>query len=146
MVSLSQEYSDEFKLVTTTRTVGNGLGRGVGSSVGSAVGCSVGRAVGSSVGSSVGSAVGSSVGSAVGCSVGSAVGVGVDSPDSPDSVQHGAGAGLASTTMTKGNPPRLKAAMRPRRNHDLLEELPVFRVDAPIDWEVTTRRKESNRQ
>ena len=58
----------------------------------------------------------------------------------------GDGVELASTTMTKGNPPRLKAAMRPRRNHNILEELPVFRVDAPIDWEVTTRRKESNRQ
>ena len=39
MVSLSQVYSDEFKLGTTTRTVGNGLGSGVvGSAVGSAVG------------------------------------------------------------------------------------------------------------
>ena len=44
----------------------------------------------------------------------------------------GIGDAAASTTTTKGNPPRLKAAMRPRRNHNLLEEPLLFRVDALI--------------
>ena len=83
--------------------------------MGTPVGSPVGRAVGPSEGRSVGRLVGSSVGCPVGCSVGVPV-----------------GSGVASTTMTNGNPSRLKAAMRPRRNRNLLEELLIFRVEAPI--------------
>ena len=83
------------------------------------MGCKEGNSVGSALGAIVGTEVCPRLGSGVGNRDGKFVG--------------GIGSGVASTTMTKGNPPRYKAAMRPRRNHNILEELPVFRVDAPID-------------